>query len=121
MLAYAEPYSRCEDELIRKAHPCAPASAKTLRERLLRHPARRLEEALAQLAGRWVTLAFDGGTIWSRYLAIVALSRVICVYRRNAQHWAEPRHQHTATGTAFNASCVRESRAVDFHSIPVSF
>jgi hypothetical protein len=75
MLAYAEPYSRCEDELFRKAHPCAPASAKTLRERLLRHSARRLEEALAQLAGRWVTLAFDGGTIRSRYLAIVALSR----------------------------------------------
>jgi hypothetical protein len=65
MLAYAEPYSRCEDELFRKAHPCAPASAKTLRERLLRHSARRLEEALAQLAGRWVTLAFDGGKIWS--------------------------------------------------------
>lgn len=74
MLLYAVPLERCEDRLFRLVHGTAPACRKVLRQRLLAHSGMRFKEALKKLAGRSVTIAVDGGTIWNKYLAIVALS-----------------------------------------------
>lgn len=74
MLIYAVPISRTEDALFRSVHPSAPNSRKTLRQRLTAHATSRYDEALAKLKGRTVTLAVDAGTIWNKYLCVVALA-----------------------------------------------
>lgn len=73
MLMYAIPLHRTEDELFRSVHPTAPATAVTLRTRILDHAKRRQDECLKGLNGKTCTIAIDGGTIWNKYLSIVCL------------------------------------------------
>jgi hypothetical protein len=47
MLYFARPLYECEDPRFRESHPHAPASAKTLREKLIAHSAMRVSQALA--------------------------------------------------------------------------
>jgi hypothetical protein len=68
MLYFARALYECEDPLFRQTHPHAPASAKTPRDKLIKHSAVRVSQALAKSRNTTVTLAIDGGTIWSKYL-----------------------------------------------------
>jgi hypothetical protein len=63
ILAFAIPFERCESELFRRAHLCAPKTSKTLRDRVEAHAKRRIDEALAHLRGKVVTIAYDSGTV----------------------------------------------------------
>lgn len=74
MMFYAVPLQRCEDQIFQDEHPTSPKTRATMRDRLLKHSNRRYNEALTKLHGQSVTLAFDIGTIWSKYLCVVALA-----------------------------------------------
>jgi hypothetical protein len=74
ILLYAIPLARTEDVAFRKVHPTAPATRVTLRARSMAHSARRHDEALKCLRGKTVTLALDAGTVWRKYVSVVALA-----------------------------------------------
>jgi hypothetical protein len=74
ILLYAIPLARTEDVAFRKVHATAPASRLTLRARSMAHSARRHDEALKCLRGKTVTLALDAGTVWRKYVSVVALA-----------------------------------------------
>jgi hypothetical protein len=74
ILLYAIPLARTEDVAFRKVHPTAPATRVTLRARAMEHSAKRHDEALRCLRGRTVTIALDAGTVWRKYVSVVALA-----------------------------------------------
>jgi hypothetical protein len=73
MLYFADPLYRCETSIFRAQHTACPLSRQTLRTSLLKHSQNRLNEAIAKFKNRTVTLAIDAGTIWHRYLCVVAV------------------------------------------------
>jgi hypothetical protein len=89
MLVFSVPLHRTESPLFRLVHPYAPAARATLRLRIISHSKKRFSEALSQRRGRSVTLALDAGTIWKKYLCIVALCykmRPLVVSCANHEH-----------------------------------
>jgi hypothetical protein len=73
MLYFADPLYRCEVPIFRALHATCPLSRQTLRTSLVKHSQARLNEAIAKFKNRTVTLAIDAGTIWNRYLCVVAV------------------------------------------------
>ena len=72
-LVYGEPPSRIRSSLYRKLHPYFSASYAAHRKDLIAHAQKRLSQALDGLKGNFATIAIDGGTVWSHYLAVVVL------------------------------------------------
>jgi hypothetical protein len=89
MLVFSVHLHRTESPLFRLVHPYAPAARATLRLRIIAHSKKRFAEALSQRRGRSITLALDAGTIWKKYLCIVALCykmRPLVVSCANHEH-----------------------------------
>jgi hypothetical protein len=73
-LVFGEPPSRVRNPIYMAAHPSFARDFTTHRNNLVRHAAVRLGEALDMMKKSYVTIAIDGGTVWSHYLCVVVLS-----------------------------------------------
>jgi hypothetical protein len=71
MCVYAQALARCQDELFTEVVDTLPRSRATLRARVVEHAKHRLDQCLTTCVGIVSSLAFDGGTIYNRYLAVV--------------------------------------------------
>ncbi len=67
-----QPFNFTEGKFFRLAFSPSVLSEEGIRSSTLRLATRLREEAVASLRGQAVTLCFDSGTVWSRYLVIVA-------------------------------------------------
>jgi hypothetical protein len=70
MCVYAQALARCQDELFTEVVDTLRSRA-TLRARVVEHAKHRLDQCLTTCVGIVSSLAFDGGTIYNRYLAVV--------------------------------------------------
>lgn len=64
------PFSIVEKEWFRRAFNPTVRCAETAAANTLAVESKLLEQLSAHFAGRFVTIAFDSGTVWNRYLAI---------------------------------------------------